>query len=387
MTGALRRILPVFCAGCLLALGCFSVARAASPTLKDVRTAIGEDLVAYPQVEGLGDEAAQQAVNDDIILRGDIAKHLVSLSALREGGQGLVVDYQAFLKNDVLSVTFAAKGQMPNGREGQAFTALCYDLRTGEPLKAEELFTDVAGAAAQMEEILEWTLTEELSGYLKNSEFAPLPMDNFSLGEAGITFYYPASQLSLVSGYAGAGQFYYEELADWLNWEGALDRLEVKPQALSDAQVKEAVQGMVAQGRLPHVPVAIGEAMPDVVAKYRLLREPDQYPAGKYYQMEDPMFRQVLLLSDAMTSGYEHSVVEGLQSTRANLFGIRAGSTPRERWREILGEPEQTAVFDEDLAYDYGIPPGESDFYTFGGYQLRLHADESGTLHSIRLMK
>ncbi|NLV59638.1 MAG: DUF3298 domain-containing protein [Clostridiales bacterium] len=387
MTGTMRRILPVLCVGCMLVLGCFSLARADSPTLKDVRTAIGENLVAYPQLEGLADEIAQQAVNDDIILRGDIAKHLVSLSTLGGNGLSLVVDYQAFLHSDVLSITFSAKGQMPNGREGQAFTALTYDLQTGKPIKAAELFTQLEDAAAKMEEILEMTLTEELSGYLNNSEFMPLPVENFALDEDGITFYYPYSQLSLVSGYAGAGQFYYEELADWLNWDGVLGRLDVKPKQMSDAQIKEAVRETVASGRLLHVPVKIGDTLPDVVARYRLLREPDQYPAGKYYQMEAPIFRQVLVLSDALTGGYEHSVVEGLQSTRLSLFGIQPGITARERWREILGEPEQTATFNESLAYDYGIPSGESDFYTFGEYQLRLHADEAGILHSIRLMK
>ncbi|MEA5015537.1 MAG: hypothetical protein VB099_13355 [Candidatus Limiplasma sp.] len=393
MMRTLRKILTFFCAVCLFALGCSPAAQAeaagpaAAPTLKDVRTAIGENLVAYPQLEGMADAGLQQAVNDDIILRGEIAKHLVSLSTLREGGWGLVVEYQAFLKNDLLSVTFSAKGQMTHGRNGQAYTALCYDLQTGKPLQAEELFKDVPAATAKMEEILEASLAEELSGYMKNSQLTPLPIDNFSLDEDGLTFYYPESQFSLISDYAGAGQFYYEELADLLNWEGALGRLGVKPEALTDAQAKEAIGKAVAEGRLPHVPVAIGEALPGIVDKYRLLREPDQYPAGKYYQMEAPLFRQVLILSDALSGGYDHSVVEGLQSTRANLFGIQAGSTPRERWREILGEPEQTAVFDESLAYDYGIPPGESDFYTFGGYQLRLHAGESGVLHSIRLAK
>lgn len=389
MIRAIRRILPVFCAGCLVVLCCFSTAQgagqAASPRLAEVRTAVGDNLVAYPQLEGLADAGIQQAVNDDIILRGDIAGHLVSLSTLREGAGGLVVDYQAFLKNDILSVTFSAKGQIGPGPSGQAYTALCYDLRTGRPLRAEELFEDATGAAAYMEEILERTLMEDLSGYMRNDRLSPLPMDNFSLDEDGLTFYYPESQFSLISDYAGAGHFYYEELAEWLNWDGVLGRLEVQPRALSDAQAKEAIQKVVESGRLPHVPVAIGEAMPDVVQKYRLLREPDQYPAGKYYQMEAPMFRQVLILSDALAGGYEHSVVEGLQSARASLFGIQAGSTPRERWREILGQPQQTAVFDESLAYDYGIPPGESDFYTFGSYQLRLHADESGILHSIRL--
>jgi len=364
-----------------------SIASTVSPSLKEISTVIGPNKVVYPQLEGLADTAVQQAVNDDIILHGDIAKHLVSLSLLREGGWGLAVDYHAFLKNDILAVTLSAKGQLPNGREGQVNTALCYDLQTGEPILIDDLLDDVEGATAFMEERLADTLGDELSGYLQYSDLSPLPIQNFALDEDGLIFYYPSDQFFLLSGYAGAAQFYYEELADYVNWNGIMSRLGVKPERLSDAEARERIQRMAESGSLPHVPVTIGDPMPQVVEKYRLLRVPDQFPAGKYYQLEAPMFRQVLVLSDALGIGYEHSIVEGLQSTRANLYGIQAGETTRERWREILGEPGQQTLFDEGLAYNYGIPPGESDFYTFGDYQLRLHGDECGVLHSIRLMK
>ena len=65
-----------------------------------------------------------------------------------------------------------------------------------------------------------------------------------------------------------------------------------------------------------------------------LLREPDQYPAGNITRWRPP-FRQVLVLSDALTADMSYSVVEGLQSTRLSLFGIRgnyAGNAGARFW-------------------------------------------------------
>ncbi len=385
MRKSTKKNLGILCFTLILLWGCASAESTTVPTLKDVRTTLDANVVAYPQLEGMADEAIQQAVNDEIVLKSDVAKYLVSLGMLQKGGLGLVVDYQTFLKNDILSITINAKGKMLNGREGHAYTGMNFDLQTGKPLTVDDLFVNWTSASADLEDVLTATLSEELSGYMTHSALTPIPGNNFAMDADGLTFYYPMGQFFLLSGYCGAGQFTYDELDKYLNWEGVLSRLDVKPMALSDANAKEAIIQMVSLGRLPHIPVAIGDKMTDVVAKYRLLREPDQYPAGKYYQLEAPIFRQTLVLSDALTSGYEHSVVEGLQSTRVNLFGIQAGSTQRDRWQEILGKPEQTATFSEGLAYDYGITPGESDFYTIGVYQLRLHADENGILHSVRL--
>ncbi len=383
----LRKGLKVVTALWLLAavVGC-GPAFAEVVALREERTVVGENQVVYPQLAGLDNAEIQQKINDDIVLRGDVTSSLLTLGTLREGGWGLKVGYDSFLGNGVLSVTLSAKGQMKNGREGQENTALCYDLATGEPIRAADLFTDLAGAVAYMEEKATATLLEQFSGYLENSELTPLPIDNFALDADGITFYYPGSQFKLISGYSGGCQFYYEELARFLNWDGVLGQM-VKPQELPPAQAKAKIAEMVESGRLPHVPVKIGDKIPDIVEKYRLLREPDQFVGGKYYQMEAPVFRQVLVLSDSLEGGYDHSQVLGLQSFRADLFGIRAGETTREEWRAVLGQPDDTLVFDENLAYDYGIPQGESDFYTFGNYQLRLHMGQDGILHNIRVSK
>ena len=76
---------------------------------------------------------------------------------------------------------------------------------------------------------------------------------------------------------------------------------------------------------LPHVRAKLGQSMTELVNKFRLLRTPDQYPGGRYFQMESPAFRQVLVLTDALTTGWDSSQVNGLLSYRANLFGIKTG--------------------------------------------------------------
>ena len=72
MIRAIRRILPVFAPDALLSYAAFHGpgGRAGFPQACGGPTAVGDNLVAYPQLEGLADAGIQQAVNDDIILRG-----------------------------------------------------------------------------------------------------------------------------------------------------------------------------------------------------------------------------------------------------------------------------------------------------------------------------
>ena len=369
-----------------LVMGWVVAAHATVPTITEVRTRIGENQVAYPQLQGLEDAAIQQAVNDNLIERAEILSHLVTLSTLREGGWGLVVDYEAFLREDLFSVVISARGAMPGGREGHRYTAFCYDLQTGFPIRLEQLIPEAETAVAWMEERAEETLSDEFSGYMSYSDIVPLPVANFALDENGITFYYQPEQFSLISGYSGACQFYYEELAEFWDYDGFFSRMGLKENVFSPEEARERIVETLKEGRLPYVPVKIGDSVAAAMEKYRLLREPDQYPGGKYLQMEAPLFRQVLLLTEP-SADLENAVVMGIQSRRGWLFGIEAGKTTRVEWQAILGQPESTSVFSASLAYDYGIPAGESDIYTFGSHQLRLHGNESGVLHSIRLVK
>lgn len=364
-------------------------AETGKPAVREVATVIGTNAVRYPQLEGLADEAVQERINNAIVEKAKVAQRMVTLATLKPGGTGLQVSYGTYLNGDVFSAVVSAVGIMENGRAGQEYTAFNYRLSSGEPMGIDQLFADTGGAVNYMEEKLTATYLDELGSYVENAAVAPLPRASFALDADGITFYYPREQFSLVSGYCGAAQFYYSELLPYLDQspQGLPAALGLLPETLTDAQVKAAVAQTAKAGILPNVPVKLDDPMPGVIAAYRLLREPDQYPGGRYCQMEAPLFRQVLVLTDALTSGFEGSAVSGLLSYRANLYGIRAGETTQTRWREILGEPASTVSFDEQLAASYGLPAGTGDYYNFDAAQLLLYADADGVLYAVRLTR
>lgn len=353
----------------------------------EVATASGDNYVRYPQLEGMDNLPAQQAINDEIVNLAKIAQRLITLSTLQASGASLQVDYTAYLHNQLFSVVISAKGMMETMRNGHAYTALAYDLNTGKRLQLSDLFSDADAATAWMEDQLLSGYVDELSSYMEYAELTPLPAEAFSFDENGITFWYPYKQFALLSGYSGAAQFQYGELQELLIAdEGAVPaRLGALLPQYTDALISEAIQTIAAQGTLPYVSVHLGDPIPDLIARYRLVRTPDQYPGGRYFQLEAPQFRQVLVLTDALTNSYDSSVTQGILATRMNLYGVQTGVTPRSRWRQILGEPAATVDLDSSVATDYGLPAGTADYYTISDRQLMLYADSNDVLYAVRL--
>lgn len=359
-----------------LLLCAFVQAGAEEITIEEVRTQMGENTVVYPQLKGMEDESVQQRINDDIVMASDVTNHMVSLFTLT-GQQTLNVSYEAYLDEEIFSTVISAKGKLPKTRDGHSYTALTYDLKTGERVTLDQLFNDPDAAIARMEEIAVASLSEELNGYMEYSDITPLPVDSFTLNEDGITFWYPADQFSLTSGYSGACQFWYEELDGLWNTERATP--------LSAQAQKAAVEKSASEGILPHVPVQMGQNMQEIADAYRLLRTPDEFPGGRYFLMEHPAFRNVLVISDSLHADYENSVVEGIQLRRGGLHGLLIGKTAQTEWRSVLGEPSRTLAMTESMAYDYGLCEGTCDIYHFGPYELRLYADADGVLNAIQL--
>lgn len=357
------------------------------PTLRETAIYNGDNAVLYPQLEGLANATVQSEINDAIVEKANIAQRLVTLSTLQAGGSGLQVTYGAYLGGGILSLAFDARGVMENGRNGQAYAAMGFHLDTGEPLTLSDLFYDPASAIIYMEETLLATYLDELGSYVENTSITPLPVESFSLDQTGITFYYEQSQFSLVTGECVAVEFHYSELSDFLRQEQ--DTLPAKfaviPEQLKDAQIKAAVAYAVSGGSLPDIPARLGENMAQVLEENPLLREPDQYPGGRYCQLKTPVYRGVLLMTDALTAQYDHSVVQGILSYRTNLFGLQTGRTAQARWREVLGAPDSTVLFDQGLAGSYGLPVGTADYYNLDGGQLMLYADQTGILYAVRL--
>ena len=343
-------------------------------------TQMGENKIAYPQLEGLADPLIQEKINSGIVLSANVSGMLMRMVTLDRESKLLAMDYEVCLLNDkVFSVLISAKGRQPGKRDGHTWTALSYDLSTGEKLTLDQLFADADEAVVQMEAMAEASLSEELNGYMEFSDILPLPVESFTLDQTGITFWYPQEQFSFFSGFSGACQFWYEEL-DGLWMES------ITPER-TDEQIRSETEAAVSKGTIPGVPVQMGESILNVCERYRLLRTPDEFPGGRYFLMEDPRFRDVCVLSDSLYPDYDQSVVEGVQLRRGGLCGLIVGQTTQERWRDVLGQPEKTVAFTENMAYDYNLPAGSYDVYRFGNNELRLHADENGVMCAVQLCK
>ena len=115
------------------------------------------------------------------------------------------------------------------------------------------------------------------------------------------------------------------------------------------------------------------------------MRTPDAFPGGRYFLMEDPLFRDIYLISDDMQTGYDHSELRGVQLRRGSLYGLKVGTSLRTEWQSSLGKPAEVIVMTESMAYDYQLSAGNCDVYRFGEHELRLYADETGVLVCIQL--
>lgn len=345
--------------------------------------------VTYPVLEGFKNTSVQDQVNRAIFDKAQVQSHLDTLNGLAAGGWGLAVTYKDTLVNGILSVAVSAYGEMPNGRMGQVYATVNYNLATGKPITAADLFSDAEGAFALMEQKLEDEVRPQLSGYLENDALTPVPRENFFLTPDAITFYYPQDQFSMLSGYSGGCTFSYYELKDYLNLSegsaldtlGAGDFLDIADDTA--ARVGEAV----AAGTLPGIGAKLGDSLMEWLNEYRLLVEPDYYPGGRFFEVEAPELRGVWLLTDALTEAYDHSQVLGLRADRINLYGIQTCITTIEEWRAALGEPQNTVALDESTAEDYRLSAGTSDYYAYGENKLRLHANEEGVLESVQLLR
>lgn len=359
-------------------------------TVEETRTQIGDNFVSYPQLKGMEDTTVQAQINDDIVLSARVTEHLLTLVTLGDNSWGLHVSYQVLMKRDgVLSVLIDAEGKMPNGRQGQEYTALTYDLTTGDRLTLDALFADSASAVSAMEEWAEASLEAEMTGYTEHNAVSPLPVDSFTLDEDGLTFWYPADQLQWLSGYSGACQFRYDELQSLLRTESdALPaRLGLLEEKLSAQTAAELIAQSVQSGKLPNLPVSLGDSIPQVTESYRLSRTPDAFPGGRYFVLEAPAFREILVISDSLEGDDANAVVEGIQQRRGGLAGLMIGKATRQEWQTILGQPDENVILSENMAYDYGLPAGQYDLYLFGENELRLYADENGILSAIQLGK
>ena len=241
----------------LLMVSGVAFSEAETVKVEEISAAMGESKVCYPQLSGLSDPAVQKKINDDVVQSGDIPSLLVKLTT----GGSVQADYQCFWNEWVFSALLTVEEKQAGSRREQSETALTYDLSDGEKLTLDRLFSDSAEAVRQMEAMAETSLGQEMTEYMDNRDVTPLPKDSFTMDEWGITFHYPVSQLSFASGVAGAVQFFYDELYGlWLTDENSLPaKMGLRSAQMTASEQKNAVAAAVTAGKLPMLPVTLGQ--------------------------------------------------------------------------------------------------------------------------------
>ena len=381
------RMKRLLCFGLMMALLCGACAfaeKTPTPMLLRQQVDTPNGFVSYPQLSDYPDAVVQQQVNTAILAAGEVEERITRLQSLPEDTVGLRQGYEALLHGDVLSVTFSAQGALRDSGFTHEWVTLNMDLTTGQPLTLDDLFTDADAAKEAITAYIDQRVSPELSAHLEVSSLTPLP-ETFGLSAEGITFYYDLEHFTTLGGLAGKVTLLYDELRDYLKLgEGAvLTRLGAEDVlTLSESSV-DAIRTAVEAGQLPGVPAKVGDSLGELIETYDLLIDPDYYPGGRFFQLEDGAFRGTYLLTDALTDGWENSVVQGIRADRANFYGLCIGSTTQEEWRAVLGEPDASVALNEDDAYAYNLETGTSDYYNDGGHQLRLHADAEGVLRNI----
>ncbi|MCR5565581.1 MAG: DUF4163 domain-containing protein [Clostridiales bacterium] len=381
-----RTIRRILCLTAAMLLAFVSACCAEGAEVVEEGFAFSEELsVRYPQITGLGDEALQAQVNRLIQEKSNSGGYL-SRAALLISGGSLKVEWKGGILGDVFSCAVSASGAVENTRNTYVWTAVTADLRDGQEIAFDQLFTDAEAAKDLIAEYLEDEVAPELSAHLANSELTPVP-ELFFLEKSGVTLLYPVSRLSTLSDRAGDIRIGWNVLRDVLDLseDSVASRIGVQEMISLTGGSAEQLRAMAAEGSLTGIPARLGDSMKELTDRYHMLIDPDGFEGGRLFSLEGGCFGDVFLMTDDLTRGWENSVVEGIRMDRGCLWGLCVRETAREDWIAALGEPDGSAEIDEDKAEAIRGYTGTCDYYYCGERILQLYSDEAGILVSIVL--
>ena len=383
----MRKFLTVLAAICL---GATAVAGAAGEeiALEEKALELAGSSLCFPAVTGMEDESLQEAVNSRIREDLGVDGYLQRMNALiSDDAHTITAGWSGEIRGDVFSSLLEAEGAVKSLRGGHEWKWSNVDLRDGHEIAFGELFTDEAAAREAIEIYLEETVAPELSPHLGNSALTPLP-EGFRIEQTGLTLLYQAEQLSTLRDRAGTVKIGWNELRDVVNWneDGIPARIGAAEMAALTADSAEGIRAMTESGKFPDIPVKIGDSVLEWTERAHLLNDPEEYTGGRMFALEGAAFRDVYLLSDAVSDDWDRSLVQGIRADRGCFWGLCIGETRAEEWHALLGEPDHSAVLDEEDAEGARTVPGTCDYYLFGEYRLQLQADTDGFLASITLM-
>ena len=379
-------IRKILCVAAILLLAA-GPALADDVSLTEMSLALGSSVVRYPAADGIADETLREAVDEKMKAGLDTDTYLGRMMTLiSEETLRIETAWEGAVLGDVISCVVSAEGALADSRSTHRWTWTNIDLRDGHEITLDELFTDREAARSALEEYMDFEVAPELSAHLANSELTPLP-DGFRLERTGLTLLYPVNRLSTLRDRAGAVKIGWNEIREYLDngEDGIPARIGAAEMMTLDDESAERIREMAESGRLPDIPVKIGEGLKALTDHYHLLTDPDVYEGGRLFALEGACFRNVFLMSDFLSEKWDDSIVQGIRMDRGCAWGLCVGETAREDWRAALGEPDAESGLDADKAEANRMEPGACDYYNCGNYQLRLYCNGDGILSSIVL--
>lgn len=279
------------------------------------------------------------------------------------------------------SMSLVWQGEQPDGTEGCTGMGLTVDLQTGEEILLEQLFSDWHGALARMERIIADDVLDTMSDYMEYADLLPMPAQQYSVSERGITVYWPEDRYRFFDGTSGTVTFYWHELADFIGEDSPV-------YALAHADVpynRSGVETLCFGGEVdPYLPLEVGDLLGDAGQMYPLA-DPDYTTDALVYPLERERGFAVEIPKYAETDE-ENTPISAIRASRISFAGLlTTGKTTDTQVLALLGEPVKEVVFDEDEAFDAMLEPGRSVYYEIEGRVLQLHMDVDGVLACVIL--
>lgn len=273
------------------------------------------------------------------------------------------------------------RGEQPNGMEGCTASGLTVDLETGDEILLEQLFADYDGALGEMERIIADDVLDSMSDYMEYADLLPIPVDQFSVNERGLTIYWPEDRYRYFDGTSGSVMFYWHEIAAFIGEDSPVYALAHPDMAYSRSGIETLCFGGEVD---PYLMIELGDLLSDVMQAYPLA-DPDYTTDALLYPLERERGFAVEIPKYAETDE-DNTPISAIRASRISFANLlTTDKTTEVEVLALMGNPVMEKVFDEDAAFDAMLEPGRSMYYEIEGNVLQMHFDERDILSCVIL--
>lgn len=273
------------------------------------------------------------------------------------------------------------QGEQEDGSEGCMGAGLTVDLQTGDEILLEQLFADYSGALDEMERIITDDVLDSMSDYMEYADLLPMPEEQFSISEQGLTVYWPEDRYRYFDGMSGSVMFYWHELADYIGEDSPAYALAHPDTAYNRSNIETLCFSGWAD---PYLQIELGDLLSDAAYHYPLA-DPDYTIDALVFPLERMRGFAVEIPKYAETEE-DDTPISAIRASRISFANLlTTGKTTDAEAIALLGEPVKEVLFDEDAAFDALLEPGRSLYYELEGNVLQLHFDEDALLSCVIL--